>query len=413
MTSTEITFKDASVVWDLKTDCPALYAKLATSKHEPWLTTWLAETARAVPTSSSHHPFEGSGWCRPPGHARAMYRSLASVSSTLCIKGTEAYCPDLDSELEQGTKRDMHQKYVNQIEWWLRAEQKAPYVYSVKEGLTEAKIAADVQLDYYDHFGRFAKLPIPLRVYKFPDALRARYLAKLQSVCGPGVTDLAEFVVSTGLGAYCYLFEGTYQRVDVLGHPAAAERGGYPGRRQALQGYLDRFDLDQSMTSWIELAVELLSIGWIPTNYNADSTGQMVRFINATIDGGFVDMDSVRRISDVRSDQDFFKSFWYMICELSSCYAVAMSGNCKFPTGVFASNWYPSPSYGDAMCAVVTWDAFVACAREAKRGGVIFDDRIELLLSVRSPFSKLEAMLSALFPRMTAVQCGGTGSERA
>ena len=167
------------------------------------------------------------------------------------------------------------------------------------------------------------------------------------------------------------------------------------------------------MRSYVSLVVELLSIGWIPTNYNADSTGQMVRFINATIDGGFVDMDSVRRISDVPSDQDFFKSFWYMICELTTCFTVAMSGNQKFSTGQFASHWYPSPNYGDGMSTAVLWDTFASCVKEAMAAGAVFDERIEMLVSTRDPFVKLETMLEALFPEMSAVQCCGTGSEQA
>jgi hypothetical protein len=413
MSSSEVAFQDAGLAWDVAADAPALFEILSVTRHGDWLAAWRTERRGSVPTLASHRPVSGSLWCRPAGHARAMYSPLPVGSSTLCVKGTEACSPAIESELEEAVKRDMHAKYVNQLEWWLRAEQKAPYVYTVKEGLTEARVAAQMQVDYHRRFGRLARLPVPIAVYKFPESLRVAYLTKLRSLCSPGLHELAEFVVGSGLGAYVYFLEGTYERVDVLGTPAAAEKGGYSRRKEELAARVAASDVKASLIAWVRLVVELLAIGWLPTNFNADSTGQMVRFINATIDGGFVDVDSARRISDVPSDQDFYKSFWYMICELASCYTVAMAGNCKFPTGVFASNWYPSPNYGDAMCTVAVWDTFVACVGDARRAGAVFDQRIEMLLSSQSPFEKLETMLHALFPPTTAVQCGGTGSEKA
>jgi hypothetical protein len=399
----EVIYKDAELVWDVQKEHPRLFEQLISSKHKEWLKAWLKESDGRVPTLESCRPFDGKVWRRPLRHARAIYRAI-DASTNLCLKGTEAWCADLDIELQESPKRDMHQKYINQIDWWIRIEQKSPFVMTVKEGIEEASIAAQIQTDYHDKFGGFAKLPIPIRVFKFPNSLRDSYLAKLKRVCSPSIEALAEHVVSSGLCAYCYFLEGTYERVTLLGHPYSAEKSGYQGRMRLLKEQFPSLDLEKSMNSWVKLAVDMMSLGWMPANYNTDYTGQMVRYNNATIDGGFVDVDSARRISEIPSDQDFFKSFWYLITELTSCYIVSMVGADKFSTGMWASHTYPSPIYGDAMCAILVWDKFISCIEDSKRSGASFDRRVEMLLDKKHPFAKLDFMLTALFPATALVR---------
>lgn len=396
----EIIHHDARVVWDIRREFPELYKDLELSAHGKWLHGWLTSTEQRVPASRSCAPFAWENWSRPPGHARALYQTVEPFKLTMSIKGTEALCRDVFRELEQASKRDMFfSRYVSQLEWWLRMEQKAPFVFTVKEGLTEARIAAEIQTDYQRRYGRFAKLPLPLKVFAFPDTLRDEYFRALMSLSTPSIEGLAAFVLSSGLGAYTYVYEGALHRINPPWQPASAGPAGHAGRRAAaaVKHGFDRFNIRQSLIRWVQLCVELLAIGWMPTTYNGDITGQMVRYNNAFLDGGFADLDSARRLSDISSDQDFVQSFWVMISELIGCYAIVMSGQFKFSTGFF-STAYPIPSFGEAMYAAVVWDVFRDCMAREAANGTRFDDRIARLMSREEPALKLDHMLEAIYP---------------
>jgi hypothetical protein len=411
MNDNQLVYQKSEVQWDLRKEFPALYKKLMETRHSKWLGPWMSESDEKLPTSKSYKPFEGPDWHRPWGHARAIYRQLPDQGGTLCLKGTEAFCPDITWELSQSTKRDMYMKYVNQIEWWIRMEQKSPFVFTTKEGIEEATIAAQLQLDHVNKLGVFAKVPIPLKLFKVPDSIRDRYLEELKKHCDPQIRDLAAFVVSSGLSVYNYLYEGRYERLNLLWNPVASAKPGYAGRLKAQAELRGKFNLEKTLEDWVEICVNMLAIGWIPTNYNGDITGQMIRHVNAFLDGGFADLDSARRISEIPSDTDFYKSFWFIISELTSLYIIAMQGYSKFSTGMWATNYYPSPTFGDAMCGAIVWDKFRNCVLAHKGKGVKFDTRIELIFSGQTGYAKLSSMFESIYPEVPDDRPFSTGDS--
>ena len=412
MALSQILRHEASVIWDVRSEAPGVYDALETGDRQ-FVDAWTHDYAQDIPYSRSYKPFEGDDYFRPWSHARSLYTVVPGTSHTLCLKGTEACCPDLAVELAHGTKKDMYHKYVNQIEWWLRIEQKAPFVFTVREGLDEAMLAARVQNDYLRRHKRFARLPIPVRVYRFPTILQRQYVETLKSFCTPQIRELADFVVGSGLSVYVYLYQGPVDRINTIWAPSASGDTGYAGRRNEIAAITAKFDFEQCIDGWLRLCVELLALGWMPTTYNSDVTGQCVRHVNAFLNGGFGDLDSIRPIATITTDQDFYKSFWFMVAELVADVNMAMIGHTDYSTGMWASHYYPSPNFGMAMVTSFVWERFRKFIYEEKRAGAVFDDRIEMIASGKSPFEKLHRIESAIFPpvaddRPFTVGDGGT-----
>ena len=392
---------DAQVIWDVRKEAPDVFARLDPPTRE-WFEAWCGDTETSIPVAHTYRPFGGERYYRPLGHARSLYQMIEGTPGhNLCLKGTESMSPDVGEELAQAPQRDMYSLYTNQLEWWLRVEQKAPFAYTVKEGLEEARLAAAFQADYAAKYDSLAKFPVPIRVHRLPPAVEDGYRQLLLAHCTPGIRDLAEFVLSSGLAVYVYCYQGSIQRLPSLIQPTAAARGGYQGRMQALQylGALNGVDLERTFDGWMQLAVRMLALGYLPTAYAQDFTGQSVRWVNCYLDGGFADPDSVRRIADVRSDQDFYQSFWFLVQELASDVAIGSCGWMQFSSGFWSGEFYAGTPYALAAATSIVWDGLRKHYEVERAAGASFDPRLsELFDQGLSAFRRLERVYDAVFP---------------
>ncbi|HYC90815.1 MAG TPA: hypothetical protein VEO54_16480 [Thermoanaerobaculia bacterium] len=392
---------EAEVIWDVRREAPEVFAQLPDADRA-WFEAWCGERETSLPVAQTYRPFGGEQFYRPLGHSRSLYHVIEGTPGhNVCLKGTESLSPDVAEELAQAPQRDMYSLYTNQLEWWLRVEQKAPFAYTVKEGLEEAKLAAAFQADYAARYGSLAKFPVPIRVYRLPKAAEERYRDTLLAQCTPQIRDLAEFVLSSGLAVYVYCYQGSIARLPSLIQPTAGARGGYRGRVMALQhlGMLNGVDLERTFDGWLQLAVRMLALGYLPTAYAQDFTGQSVRWVNCYLDGGFADPDSVRKIAEVRSEQDFYQSFWFLVQELASDVAIGLCGWMQFSNGFWSGEFYPGTPYALAASTSIVWDGLRKHFAAEQSAGASFDPRLSQLFDEGlSVFARLDRVFDSVFP---------------
>lgn len=256
---------------------------------------------------------------RPDRHVRAFYLNLGKLKSVsgghgyVAIKGTEPVCENFSSIVKRmgemwnvfswtigGQARHVLEDLtlLNQLERFPISEGKPPGVHPLWDADDEARCALQLQVAYYRRFGRLARIPTPLFVYRWPTDVRERALEMLRPMLSPRTATLVETMIRDDLGAYVYYYPSYPLRVMHV-------RGGDVGpdvpydKRHAVLRELS--DPHTAIARWIRLTAEFLTLGWIPTDPAHFGRGNCLMAQNLVLDGGIVDVNSIRHVSTMRA----------------------------------------------------------------------------------------------------------------
>lgn len=231
-------------------------------------------------------PGEWAPYYRPRGHWRAFYRWESW--GCLAVKGGEAHSHSFETMLDimQAQSMTFHYGFgeepqsvqMSVLDRFLFLENKFPGVVRLSEALDEAELASQFQLAHLQRYGELARVPLPLYVHRLDNQLcqelaerlcrrlPARHHARIQALLP--------------LGVLVYWYPTLPERVSHLRLPLDA-------LRQLL-------DPEAVMQSWIQLVGRCLQMGWMPCDPRSSLQGMCLEAQNLTLDGGMVDLDSLR-----------------------------------------------------------------------------------------------------------------------
>jgi hypothetical protein len=261
-----------------------------------------AEALRAgVPVLREVGPVDHGPYRRPPGHRRSFYIQLPG-GGVLAIKGSEplslGYAAFLD-ELAAGrvhiecrlgspaVDRTIARAELGGVEKFPILEGKVTGCVTLREALADARAAYAVQRAYVARHGEPARLPLPLFVGRWPDAVVDNVLAELRPRLRGRAWDVVELGARAGLGVYVYYYPTVPIRLSALAAPDAARGVDVRPRLTRIGGARAAVD------GWLGLTARLLALGFVPKDPATLVTGDCLQVQNAVLDGGFADVESL------------------------------------------------------------------------------------------------------------------------
>lgn len=312
----DVMFTPLAPIWDLRTHGPEIWSAL--SAIEPDLAPVYELFRRELPVQQQWAFGDRGAISRPDRHVRAFYVRLDRLASVpggrgcLAIKGTEPAAENFHQvprrmgemwnvfswTIGTGSRQILEDwTLLNQLERFPICEGKPPAVHPVDDAREEADAALELQAAYLRRFGKLARIPTPLFVYQLPDAVRDRAMSVLRPHVTPKTMALIESQIGPGLGVYIYHYPALPLRVMHLRGDVGPELP-FEVRHKNLAAL---HDPASAVAGWLRLTAEILALGWVPTDTSNFGRGYCMMAQNLVVDGGIVDVNSVRPVSSFRT----------------------------------------------------------------------------------------------------------------
>jgi hypothetical protein len=331
----------------------------------------------------------------------AVEEAAEAAQGAVAFKGTEPGLADFESWIEaMGARtvafRGQYHRIVSEgvpahsrtslLEKFPIIERKIPGALGLREAMNEASRALRFQEAYLARYGELAMTPIPLRVYRWGEEATTRVTKILAGHLSDTAMSAIAESMGTGLGCYLYFYPGKTSpiRVSHLEHEAVGPKEPFSLRSRKLA---EELDTESVVQSWTTLLARMLVLGFVPKDPSSVLSGDCLQIQNATIDGGFTDMDSVVALADIRSDAMAKEAIRASLLELTRTVSVLLMGR----SGLQASFQLQVPE-------VFTWvrnQVIRAVTYESRRGSV--DPRVAAVLLPESSWQGLANTLVRLF----------------
>jgi hypothetical protein len=260
-----------------------------------------AESLRAgVPVLRDVGAVDHAPYTRPPGHRRSFYIRLAR--GVLAVKGSEPLAMNFAGFLDElagmrvhiecrlgspAVDRTIARAELGGVEKFPILEGKVPGCVTLREAIADAQAAFAVQRAYVARHGEPARLPMPLFVGRWPEAVTRKVLAELRPRLRGRAWDVVEQSAQAGLGVYAYHYPTVPLRLAHIAAPDAQRGAEVRARLQRLGAPRAIFD------GWLGLTARLLALGFVPKDPATLVTGDCLQVQNAVLDGGFADVESL------------------------------------------------------------------------------------------------------------------------
>jgi hypothetical protein len=387
------------IAWSLDAEAPALAAALAATS--PWVRAAYDGLRDRMVVARTCRAFDAGRIFRPAGHYRAIYmrgpdeQGGVQDDGVLAIKGTELFATDLEAMIAsiKQTRHPHADKKHSNLEHFPIIEQKVPMALLVEEGLAEARQAQRFQAAHLERYGELAAAPIPLLVIRWPDPVVAAFRDALVPALSERAAELVALRMAGGLGVYVYYYRNPPLRALHLDAALESKVGAHDGYRGRLAALEQRVEPRQVVADWVALVARMLALGFMPCTRASHETGQCLRSMNAVVDGGFVDLDSMQPLSALASEEELVETLLVSLKELSETVATFVLGSA-----LPRSNLGPSPALVSHAVFALVRDELRAAMEEEARRGAVFDPRLEGVLGRRDLFSGIDHVLAALYP---------------
>jgi hypothetical protein len=351
--------------------------ELALSRAEPALFEHLVRTQPALvdamgtldgklvvpPTSGT----SGSHLYRLQNHNRSFCLAVTAdedvySASTIVLKGVEPWIDDFPEYVRWLSVSPFRQSTRTMAEHFPLAEGKIPGATSLREIRHEAELALDVQRKHLQHYGELAHVPLPLFTYKL--GTDGPWRTALKSHLSSAAFDRIEPLLNEGIGVLAYFY------------PAVPARADHVAGDRKLTDYLKTaYPVDQTIGKWVTLLARIMLLGYMPLTPLHDGLGGCMDAGNATLDGGFCDLDSLIPLAECADDELFHAGVLISLRELrETCLRVLSPG-----MGIAGSRIYP---HNDEFVVTqyLVHELRRALEREA-RPGLVADARFAALLA--------------------------------
>jgi hypothetical protein len=329
-----------------------------------------------VPLAPLLLPFEQGPVVRPGGHRRCFYLRLGAdmSSSHLGVKGTEPVLIDqLRLLLGVGVHRArMLPHRLSGLDFFPIHEHKAPMLLRVAEAVDEAHIGSEVYGAYVQRYGEEPPLPLPLLALRWPEEITRAYWELMEPELSPWAREITARLIADGAGCYIYHYpRAPFPRVR---HFAMDFEGDRRSRRFREISAKEAPAL--TIERWARLFTRLLALGYLPGTESQVRNGQAVQAQNAIVGGGFVDLDSLRRVSSISDEWDLVWSYALSIQVLTATIATYLFDDVNETEN--ASGQYD-------LCLSYVYDLV---ARLAEEDASTYGDAFHPKLRALPPFSR-------------------------
>jgi hypothetical protein len=311
----EFTVADATPVRDFFAVHPELAAAL--EKTESWLEPALGVLRGGAPVPKTVTAFVRAPFFRPPTSHRCYYFWPAMPASgeppgsgsgraVLAMKGLEPCAPDFPALLEH-LRRPCFSPH-NMAEHLAIEENKVAGCLSLAEALEESERAAALQIAHLRVYGALARVPLPLLVLRHSPSTEARVRDALRERLSAAAFEVVEPVVRGGLAAYVYYYPTPPVRVKDVDYLLQAFA--FEERTRHLRSLCDPEEVVLRFATGV---ARMLHLGFLPSSLASLHTGSLCQPQNACLDGGFVDLDSLTRFTDLPDDTAMYAGLEFTV----------------------------------------------------------------------------------------------------
>ena len=374
----------SSLAFDLAQASPTVLQRAL--QEAPWLGPMLEEMRARFPAAPSAQPFQSDEYFRPVGHRRAFYRTVAGGAAVVAFKGTEVRAGDLEPMARWIHAR--HDRMESPLEGFPIQEHKAPGVLLLEEAMSEAQAALAFQSRWVSAYPGLPRTPLPLLVLRWPEETVQRYQAAIGRLLSSRARAIVERLIAGGLAAYAYYYPGRTVRATEVQDRAGLVAAGYRSRKS---GHAEAFSFEATVESWIRLVARMLALGFMPVSVSSDQSGQLVQPQNATVDGGFVDMDSLQPIAQIAGDGELATTLWLLVRELSFTVTALLGGSASRALEKLRGVQH-------VAAAARVFEMLRDFLREEQAAGVTVDPRLARLVLEERGVAALDRLFSLQYP---------------
>lgn len=289
-------------------DSPQL-ANALLSEH-PALFNIVQEVESAIPLPPTVPVTVTQRFYRLPNHWRSVCFSLGSPSDALpmlakpvlVFKGLEPFLQDFGEYLSWMAHTRIRRAPLPIAELFPFSLSKAPGVVSMNELRRECRASDAVQASHLQHYGTFARIPIPIVVHRSTSEDVSICLETLRQRLLPEAFDRVQSYVEGGIGFGVFYYPRAPVRVADLDY------------RQLFEGQLESFPSAESVVNkWVSLTARLLILRFMPHATWNYGTGCCLDTGNACVDGGICDLDSIVSFGLLSDNHNFYRSLYESI----------------------------------------------------------------------------------------------------
>lgn len=395
----------ATVCWDAAVSAPRVLARLAAEERGILALLQRLRVGFPVPDRFAWS-FQSSPYIRPLGHNRAFYMDLNGARDDgqrgfLAFKGTEVMAANFSELLDGLDDRFDLPAELPALEWFPLVEQKVPGALLIEEARDEAASAAAFQTSYLAAHGELARVPVPLLVLKWDPEVARTIAGVLRLRLSKRAARATRGFMREGFGVYIYYYPTLPLRVRQVPRllPAATAasqlRRSYPERKARLEVITRPLEV---VNRWVELFADMLVLGYLPVTLSHQLVGQCVREQNAVLDGGFVDVDSLQRISEVRDDHELHATLVRSLSELGDTIYTFLAESLDGPRpGTRGAGALLAGSAG-RMVGSHVWMAVRERLLASRTNGAKLDPRLAAALLDEGAVDRLDLLLAEVFP---------------
>jgi hypothetical protein len=393
--------------WELKEDYPALWERI--TFEFPQVIHFYENISDQTFNDSKLDSFDDGKKVRPFRHLRAFYERL-EAGGVIAIKGTEILNSKVLDKLYalknvQVDYPSRGRSLFSVIEHFPIVEQKIPMAVTLSECKEDVSAAMKLQSAHVSFFDAFAHAPIPLAIIKWSEKVTNQFINELLPMLSPRAADIVKMVAKDGLATMLYYYPNVPYRVAHVNVEFNLNQISYQERLVKLNKL---FKPSNMVDKWIDNTARMLVLKLMPSSIESIGVGHCLEAQNAVLDGGFVDLGSIKSFDDIKTQQEFVQTFSATTIDLAKTIKVFLLG-----AQIEATAEYRNPTFTmfNTVCKV-----HKELINKLNKYGDIFelDTRLIDVIQEKSVYDALTYNYNALFPcslsTTTHNQKGSTGT---
>lgn len=392
-------------VWQLKNENPLIWNRFLEEHPEVAL---LCDTfGKEIPEALSLDPFDTGDYVRPLRHLRAFYKRL-NHSGVVAFKGTEILNDTVMDKVQmldqvQVDYPSKGRSLFTVLEHFPIVEQKIPMVVTYNECMEDVDSAMLLQKRHWDFFETFAQAPIPLLVIKWNAKITASYINQLLPMLSARAGEIVTLVAQKGLACIIYYYPELPIRVAHMDLEFKLKKESYPQRLEQLKQQLNPKTV---IDLWIDNTAKMLSMGLMPSSIESIGVGHCLEAQNAVLDGGFVDLGSIKPFEKITTEKEFLQTFSATVIDLANTIQAFLLGPQIQATAEYRN---PTLTMMNTL-GQVQEKLFSKIAIYANQFSV--DKRLQELITYKDLFQALDTSYNTLFAdKSMQISHNKTGSK--
>ncbi len=258
----------------------------------PWNIRALLDAAHqfstVIPAPLGMNAFDGKWFSRLPGHRRSFFLKTGPYcvgidQPVLVIKGCEAASENLRSDLQALQTSSSPEEGLNLLEYLVLVERKLPLAVSKREAFDEFSVAEQLQR-FAIKRGILARTSFPIVIHEHSYETTQRYREIVSSLLTKKSIETFTRIANEGVFAFSYIYPTAPVRVSNF----PRVRNLASGQKDATRALVRSYDVEARWRSTLQLFYDA---GLRIDREHCFKNGICVDPNNATIDGGFLDLD--------------------------------------------------------------------------------------------------------------------------